>query len=86
MVADLQGGDTKMQGRPLARVGPLAPGQEQTIKDGFEFFYTPGSAGPPQLALTVDPCDVEGGCRVTELNEQNNTTTGPIEFADAPGR
>jgi hypothetical protein len=84
--ATVQGGDAKMEGQPLTRVGPLTPGQEQTIKDSFDFFYTPGAAGTPELTLTADPCDVQGGCQITELNEQNNTTARAIDFASSPQR
>ncbi len=80
----VQGGDAKMERAPLPKVGPLTPGQEETIKGSFDFFYAPGSAGTPELTLTVDPCDVRGGCQVNELNEQNNTTTRAIDFGTSP--
>lgn len=74
---DVKGGSAELLDSAANEVGSLGPGQEQTIKGTFRFRSPTGEA---ELVLTVDPCDREGGCRIPELNEQNNATARTIDF------
>ena len=79
------GGDAKMESPAIQEIRGLAAGQQRTIKGTFDFFYSQGPDGTPQLELTIDQCDTGAPCHVTELNEDNNTTVRPIDLPTSPG-